>query len=156
MTEHEDRTGRDPTLIDDFRDHAAAHPERHAIIAHRTDAPHATLTFGELAGIVERFATARALKNAGLTLADSDLIEVNEAFAVQVRACTREWDFAASDFDRLNVNGSGISPGHPVGVTGARILATLLHEMHCRGARGGLETMCIDGGQGLVAVVERV
>lgn len=100
--------------------------------------------------------TARALTKAGLTLADIDLIELNEAFAAQVLACTREWGFAKEDFDRLNVNGSGISLGHPVGATGTRILATLLHEMDRRGARYGLETMCIGGGQGLSAVFQRV
>ncbi len=100
--------------------------------------------------------TARALAKAGLTLADIDLIELNEAFAAQVLACTREWGFATKDFDRLNVNGSGISLGHPVGATGTRILATLLHEMDRREARYGLETMCIGGGQGLTALFQRV
>ena len=69
---------------------------------------------------------------------------------------TREWGLTAADFDRLNVHGSGISLGHPVGATGGRILATLLREMRRRGARYGLETMCIGGGQGLAAVFERV
>ncbi|MBX6767108.1 MAG: acetyl-CoA C-acetyltransferase [Actinomadura rubrobrunea] len=101
-------------------------------------------------------ATARALDAAGLTLADMDLIELNEAFAAQVLAVTREWGLKDADFDRLNVNGSGISLGHPVGATGARILATLAREMHRRDARYGLETMCIGGGQGLAAVFERV
>jgi acetyl-CoA C-acetyltransferase len=101
-------------------------------------------------------ATAKALSNAGLTLKDIDLIELNEAFAAQVLACTREWKFAASDFDRMNVLGSGISLGHPVGATGGRILATLLREMDRRGARYGLETMCVGGGQGIAAVFERV
>jgi len=101
-------------------------------------------------------ATATALERAGLKLADIDLIELNEAFAAQVLACTREWGFAAGDFERLNVNGSGISLGHPVGATGARILATLAREMQRRDARYGLETMCIGGGQGLAAVFERV
>ncbi|MEO3829157.1 acetyl-CoA C-acetyltransferase [Actinomadura sp. B10D3] len=100
-------------------------------------------------------ATDLALHRAGLRLADIDLIELNEAFAAQVLACTREWKFAEPDFDRLNVNGSGISLGHPVGATGARILATLLREMDRREARYGLETMCIGGGQGLAAVFER-
>lgn len=100
--------------------------------------------------------TAKALANAGLSLVDMDLIELNEAFAAQVLACTREWKFAGIDFERLNVNGSGISLGHPVGATGGRILATLLHEMDRRGARYGLETMCIGGGQGLSAIFERV
>jgi acetyl-CoA C-acetyltransferase len=101
-------------------------------------------------------AVAAALGRAGLTLADIDLIELNEAFAAQVLACTREWGFAAGDSERLNVNGSGISLGHPVGATGARILTTLTRELRRRGARYGLETMCIGGGQGLAAVVENV
>jgi acetyl-CoA C-acetyltransferase len=101
-------------------------------------------------------ATAKALARADLKLADVDLIELNEAFASQVLAVTREWGFAEADFERTNVNGSGISLGHPVGATGGRILATLLREMDRRGARYGLETMCIGGGQGLAAVFERV
>lgn len=101
-------------------------------------------------------ATAVALERAGLALGDIDLIEVNEAFAVQVLAVTREWSFKDEDFQRLNVNGSGISLGHPVGATGARILATLAHEMDRRSARYGLETMCIGGGQGIAAVFERI
>ncbi|HEX2314539.1 MAG TPA: acetyl-CoA C-acetyltransferase [Thermomonospora sp.] len=101
-------------------------------------------------------ASRAALERAGLTLSDIDLIELNEAFAAQVLACTREWGFAEADFERLNVHGSGISLGHPVGATGARILATLAREMHRREARYGLETMCIGGGQGLAAVFERV
>lgn len=101
-------------------------------------------------------ATARALAAAGLTLADLDLIELNEAFAAQVLAVTREWGLKDADWDRVNVNGSGISLGHPVGATGARILATLAREMHRREARYGLETMCIGGGQGLAAVFEKV
>ena len=99
-------------------------------------------------------ATARALGRAGLTLADMDLIELNEAFAAQVLGVTRAWDFKADDFERLNVNGSGISLGHPVGATGARILATLSYELRRRGGRYGLETMCVGGGQGLAAVFE--
>jgi acetyl-CoA C-acetyltransferase len=101
-------------------------------------------------------AVARALDAAELALKDVDLIELNEAFAAQVLACTREWSFGAADFERLNVNGSGISLGHPVGATGGRILATLTREMTRRDARYGLETMCIGGGQGLAALFERV
>lgn len=101
-------------------------------------------------------ATAKALQKAGLTLAQMDLIELNEAFAAQVLACTREWGFSRADFERLNVNGSGISLGHPLGASGGRILATLLPEMHRRGARYGLETMCIGGGQGIAAIFERL
>jgi acetyl-CoA C-acetyltransferase len=101
-------------------------------------------------------AVAKALDAAELTLTDMDLIELNEAFASQVLACTREWKLAPEDFDRLNVNGSGISLGHPVGATGGRILATLTREMTRREVRFGLETMCIGGGQGLAAVFERL
>ncbi|MBP2151036.1 acetyl-CoA C-acetyltransferase [Xanthobacter flavus] len=101
-------------------------------------------------------ATEKVLSRAGLTLADMDLIELNEAFAAQVLACTREWRFGSVDMERLNVNGSGISLGHPVGATGVRILATLLREMDRRGVRYGLETMCIGGGQGLAAIFERI
>lgn len=108
----------------------------------------------ETMGIGPVPATALALERAGLKLGDIDLIELNEAFAAQVLACTTEWGFGPSDFDRVNVNGSGISLGHPVGATGARILATLSREMVRRGARYGLETMCIGGGQGLAAVLE--
>jgi acetyl-CoA C-acetyltransferase len=99
-------------------------------------------------------AAAAALDRAGLALADMDLIELNEAFAAQVLAVTREWQFVEKDFDRLNVNGSGISLGHPIGATGGRILATLVREMDRRGAALGLETMCIGGGQGIAAVFE--
>ncbi|MGY1712695.1 acetyl-CoA C-acetyltransferase [Geodermatophilus sp. SYSU D00758] len=101
-------------------------------------------------------ATAKALDQAGVALKDVDLIELNEAFASQVLAVTREWGFTPGDFDRMNVNGSGISLGHPVGATGGRILATLAREMVRRDARYGLETMCIGGGQGLAALFERV
>ena len=100
-------------------------------------------------------AVEKALGRAGLTLNDMDLIELNEAFAAQVLACLKSWDVAGDD-PRLNVNGSGISLGHPVGATGVRILANLLREMDRREARYGLETMCIGGGQGLAAVFERV
>lgn len=98
-------------------------------------------------------ATCRALQLAHRTLVDMELIELNEAFAAQVLAVTREWEFREKDFERLNVNGSGISLGHPVGATGVRILCTLAYEMQRRGAEWGLETMCIGGGQGIAAVV---
>ncbi|HUQ62073.1 acetyl-CoA C-acetyltransferase [Lentzea sp.] len=109
----------------------------------------------EVMGIGPVPATATALDRAGLTLDDMDVIELNEAFAAQVLACLREWKLDPAD-DRLNPNGSGISLGHPVGATGARILATLAHEMRRRGSRYGLETMCIGGGQGLAAIFEAV
>ncbi|MFI9029842.1 acetyl-CoA C-acetyltransferase [Streptomyces sp. NPDC053560] len=101
-------------------------------------------------------ATRSALDKAGLKLAEMDLIELNEAFAAQVLACTKELGLGEADHERLNVNGSGVSLGHPVGATGARILATLAREMKRREARYGLETMCIGGGQGLAAVFERI
>jgi acetyl-CoA C-acetyltransferase len=109
----------------------------------------------ETMGIGPIPATQLALERAGLKLEDLDLIELNEAFASQVLAVLGEWELS-DDLERVNVNGSGISLGHPVGATGARILATLLHEMQRRDARLGLETMCIGGGQGLAAVFERV
>ncbi|AOW94788.1 acetyl-CoA acetyltransferase [Rhodococcus sp. WMMA185] len=100
-------------------------------------------------------ATGRALGRLGLSLSDMGVIELNEAFAAQTLAVLRKWDLDPAD-ERLNPNGSGISLGHPVGATGARILATLLREMDRRESRYGLETMCIGGGQGLAAVFERV
>ncbi|HWA31381.1 MAG TPA: acetyl-CoA C-acetyltransferase [Rhizomicrobium sp.] len=84
---------------------------------------------------------------------DIDLVELNEAFAPQVLAVLKGWGW--DDRDKLNVNGSGISLGHPIGATGGRILATMLNEMHRRKSRYGLETMCIGGGQGLAAIFER-
>ncbi|MFD4638227.1 acetyl-CoA C-acetyltransferase [Lentzea sp. NPDC058436] len=109
----------------------------------------------EVMGIGPVSASAAALDRAGLTLDDMDVIELNEAFAAQVLACLSEWKLDPAD-ERLNPNGSGISLGHPVGATGARILATLAYEMQRRGSRYGLETMCIGGGQGLAAVFEAV
>jgi acetyl-CoA C-acetyltransferase len=108
----------------------------------------------ETMGIGPVPSTAVALERAGLSLSDIELIELNEAFAAQVLAVLRHWELE-DGLERVNVNGSGISLGHPVGATGARILATLLNEMDRRGARYGLETMCIGGGQGLAAIFER-
>ncbi len=98
----------------------------------------------------------KALARAGLALKDIDLIELNEAFAAQVLACTTAMGFGEEDFARLNVNGSGISLGHPIGCTGVRILTTMLHELDRRQGRYALETMCIGGGQGLAAIFERI
>ena len=89
----------------------------------------------------------------GLSWDDIDLVELNEAFAPQVLACLKGWGW--DDRDRLNVNGSGISLGHPIGATGGRILANLLRELQRRDGRYGLETMCCGGGQGLAAIFER-
>jgi acetyl-CoA C-acetyltransferase len=94
-------------------------------------------------------ATAKLLARTGLALDDFDLVEVNEAFAVQVLSVLKEWGW--EDWTRLNVNGSGISLGHPIAATGVRIMTTLLHELRRRGGRLGLETMCIGGGQGMAA-----
>lgn len=136
------------------------HPERAAELGLR---PLARVVSWAVAGVAPETmgigpvpATAKALAAAGLRMADMDLIELNEAFASQVLAVTREWKLDDADLDRVNVNGSGISLGHPVGATGGRILATLLREMDRRQVRHGLETMCIGGGQGLAAVFERV
>ncbi|KRF21073.1 acetyl-CoA acetyltransferase [Nocardioides sp. Soil797] len=101
-------------------------------------------------------ATAAALSRADLTIADMDVIELNEAFAAQALAVMREWKFTDEDHERTNVHGSGISLGHPVGATGVRMLGTLTRELHRREARYGLETMCIGGGQGLAAIFERI
>ena len=100
-------------------------------------------------------ATEKALGRIGKTLADMDIIELNEAFAAQVLAVLAEWRIDAED-DRLNPNGSGISLGHPVGATGARIAATMINELVRSDGHWALETMCIGGGQGLAAVFERV
>jgi acetyl-CoA C-acetyltransferase len=98
-------------------------------------------------------AVKKVLEKTGLTLADMDLIELNEAFAAQALGVLKE--LGIDDLSNVNVNGSGIALGHPVGATGARIMATLLNEMRRRDARYGLETMCIGGGQGIAAIVER-
>jgi acetyl-CoA C-acetyltransferase len=106
----------------------------------------------EIMGIGPVPATKKVLERTGLSLADIDLIEINEAFAAQVIACERELKF---DRDRLNVRGGGISVGHPIGMSGARIVLSLAYEMRERGAALGLATLCISGGQGLAVVLER-
>ncbi len=102
-------------------------------------------------------AVKKLLARLNLTLDQMDLVELNEAFACQVLAVLKGWEWNDQDAieQKLNVNGSGISLGHPIGATGGRILATLLHELQRRGGRYGLETMCIGGGQGIAAVFER-
>jgi acetyl-CoA C-acetyltransferase len=97
-------------------------------------------------------AVKRLLESLSLRLDQFDLVEVNEAFAAQVLACDRELRF---DAERLNVNGGAIALGHPIGATGARVVATLLHEMARRKARLGLATLCISGGMGVAAAFER-
>jgi acetyl-CoA C-acetyltransferase len=96
-------------------------------------------------------ATRKALDRAGLTIDDIDLVELNEAFAAQVLACTRELGIP---HEKLNVNGGAIALGHPLGSSGARLVTTLVHELRRRGARYGLATMCIGVGQGMAMVVE--
>jgi len=98
-------------------------------------------------------ATRNALQRAGLTVADLDVIESNEAFAAQACAVSRELGF---DPDKVNPNGSGISLGHPVGASGAIITTKLVHELQRTGGRYGLATMCIGGGQGIASVWERI
>jgi acetyl-CoA acyltransferase len=98
-------------------------------------------------------AIRKALKLAGLTLDQIDLVELNEAFASQVLACLKELPI---DPDRLNVNGGAIALGHPLGCTGAKLTATLLHELRRRGGRYGLVSMCVGGGMGAAGIFERL
>jgi acetyl-CoA acetyltransferase family protein len=121
--------------------------------------PLARVVAGAAAGVDPRTmglgpvpATRRALDRAGLTVEQLDLVEVNEAFAVQVLACVRELGIP---LERVNVNGGAIALGHPLGCSGARILTTLVHELGRRGGRYGLATMCVGVGQGEAVIVER-
>jgi acetyl-CoA C-acetyltransferase len=98
-------------------------------------------------------ATAHALDKAGLTMADIDLVEINEAFASVVLAWQRE---TGADLGKVNVNGGAIALGHPLGATGARLMTTLLHELERTGGRYGLQTMCEGGGQANVTIIERL
>jgi acetyl-CoA C-acetyltransferase len=107
----------------------------------------------EIMGLGPVEATRRALANAGLSIGDIDLVEINEAFAVQVIASYRDLGI---DLDRLNVHGGAIALGHPFGSTGARIMTTLLNAMQLRDAQFGLETMCVGGGQGMAIILERL
>jgi acetyl-CoA C-acetyltransferase len=107
----------------------------------------------EIMGIGPVPATQKVMDRLGCTIDDFELIEINEAFAAQVIACERELKF---DRDRLNVNGGGISVGHPIGMSGARIILALAYEMRARDLSLGLATLCISGGQGLAVVLERV
>ena len=106
----------------------------------------------EIMGIGPVPATQKVLERTGLTLSDIELIEINEAFAAQVIACERELKF---DRDLVNVRGGGISLGHPIGMSGARIILSLAYEMRERGVSLGLATLCVSGGQGLAVVLER-
>jgi acetyl-CoA C-acetyltransferase len=122
--------------------------------------PQARLIDYEIAGVDPRVmgigpvpAIKRLFERRHLSLDEVDLIELNEAFAAQVIACDRELGF---DQDRLNVNGGAIALGHPIGCTGARIMTTLLHELHRRRGKLGLATLCISGGMGMAVLIERV
>lgn len=107
----------------------------------------------EIMGIGPVPATIKALKRAGLTLDDIDLIELNEAFAAQSLAVIQE---LGMDMKKVNVNGGAIALGHPIGGTGAILMTKLMHEMERRGCRYGLVTLCIGGGQGLTTIVENL
>ncbi len=98
-------------------------------------------------------ATRKVLQRAGLSIKDMDLVELNEAFAVQVLECVRELEI---DEEKLNVNGGSIALGHPLGCSGARLVVTLLHELERRAGRYGLATMCIGVGQGIATIIERI
>jgi len=110
-------------------------------------------TLPEEMGVGPVYAIPKALKLAGLTLADIDLIELNEAFAVQALAVIRQ---AGLDLDRLNVNGGAVALGHPLGCTGAKLTATLLGEMGRRKSRYGMVTMCVGGGMGAAGIFENL
>ena len=121
--------------------------------------PMATWIGGELAGVEPRImgigpvaATRKVMAKKGYTIDDFDLIEANEAFAAQSVAVGHDLGF---NMDKLNVNGSAIALGHPVGCSGCRILVTLLYEMQKRDAKKGLATLCVGGGMGCAAIVER-
>ncbi|MBW1760373.1 MAG: acetyl-CoA C-acetyltransferase [Deltaproteobacteria bacterium] len=107
----------------------------------------------EIMGLGPIDATKQALGRAGLTIKDIDLVEINEAFAAQVIPSARELGIPV---DKLNVNGGAIALGHPFGQTGARIMTTLIHNLQSRDGRYGVETMCVGGGQGMAAVIERL
>jgi acetyl-CoA C-acetyltransferase len=107
----------------------------------------------EIMGLGPVEATRQALARAGMSIGDIDLVEINEAFAAQVLASARELDI---EMDRLNVNGGAIAVGHPFGMTGARITATLINSMQFHDKQFGLETMCVGGGQGMAMVLERL
>jgi acetyl-CoA acyltransferase len=107
----------------------------------------------ELFGLGPVPAIRKVLAQTGLTIADIDLVELNEAFAAQVLACTKELPI---DSDRLNVNGGAIALGHPLGCTGARLTTSLVYELQRRQGRYGMVTMCVGGGMGAAAIFERM
>ena len=110
-------------------------------------------TLPEEMGVGPVYAIPKALKFAGLKLADIDVIELNEAFAVQALAVIRR---AGLDLEKVNLNGGAIALGHPLGCTGAKLTATILREMARRNAKYGMVTMCVGGGQGAAGIFERM
>ncbi|WP_370644200.1 hypothetical protein [Thalassobius sp. Cn5-15] len=134
------------------------------LIGARTDRvqPRARIVSGAIAGVAPRimgigpaFAVPKALERAGLTLADMDVIEINEAFAAQVLACCAELGLDPDD-SRLNPNGGAIAVGHPLGASGARIILTAMRHLEEIGGRYACLSMCIGVGQGVAMVIERV
>ncbi|MEK9833179.1 MAG: acetyl-CoA C-acyltransferase, partial [Rhodospirillaceae bacterium] len=124
--------------------------------------PRARIVGAATAGVPPRImgigpapATRRVLEKTGLTLDDMDVMEFNEAFAAQALACTRDLGLADDD-DRINPNGGAIALGHPLGMSGARLITTALHELERTGGKYALCTMCIGVGQGIATVIERV
>jgi 3-oxoadipyl-CoA thiolase len=122
--------------------------------------PHARVVASAVAGVDPSYmglgpipATQKVLQRAGLNIRDIDVIELNEAFAVQALQCMRELEI---DEEKLNVNGGAIALGHPLGCSGARLVVTLLYELERRGGRFGLATMCIGVGQGIATIIERL
>nr|MCS5679450.1 acetyl-CoA C-acyltransferase [Acidimicrobiales bacterium] len=107
----------------------------------------------EIMGLGPIEAISQTLDRAGLTIGDIDLVEINEAFAAQVLPCADE---VGIDHDKLNVNGGAIALGHPFGMTGARIMTTLLNGLEDADREFGLESMCVGGGQGMAMVVQRL
>jgi acetyl-CoA C-acetyltransferase len=107
----------------------------------------------EIMGLGPVGASQQALARAGLSIKDMDLVEINEAFAAQVIPSAKQLGIS---MEKLNVHGGAIALGHPFGMTGARIMTTLLHGLEVRGGRYGLETMCVGGGQGMAMIVERL
>jgi acetyl-CoA C-acetyltransferase len=107
----------------------------------------------EIMGLGPIEASRQALARAGMTIDDIDLVEINEAFAAQVIPSARHLKI---DWDKLNVNGGAIALGHPFGMTGARIMNTMLNGLEDSGKTVGLETMCVGGGQGMAMIVERL
>ena len=107
----------------------------------------------EIMGLGPIEASRQALRRAGMTIDDIDLVEINEAFAAQVIPSAKHLDIP---LDKLNVHGGGIALGHPFGMTGARIMTTLIHGLQAEDKTFGLETMCVGGGQGMAMIVERL